>query len=361
MLHQHRTATATILLSIFLVAFSSVAAFSPHSGIRRNLKHALIARRVSSVADLDLTTEEVADVASPADNFIFGLSDSPLQRPKGRTAMMVAKGDSTETQPYQVALVTATMLAHATIITASANELITNTLAQASTVAGDVPSLCLLTFSVLLKFLTITVGSWVAADIGSGVFHWSVDNYGNGNTPVLGSVIAAFQGHHAAPWTITERSLCNNVYKLCIPFGIGAVLMETLVVLSGHATPTLLATTSAFMVWVILSQEFHKWSHMPTPPVMGRWMQQTGISVGKVAHTMHHREPFAGNYCIVSGLCNAVLDDNHVFRAMERAVYQMTGVEPNTWKLDPEVRARAMEQMGVAATTSDSSSTETTS
>ena len=34
------------------------------------------------------------------------------------------------------------------------------------------------------------------ADLVSGVFHWSVDNYGDRNTPVFGAVIEAFQGHH---------------------------------------------------------------------------------------------------------------------------------------------------------------------
>ena len=61
------------------------------------------------------------------------------------------------------------------------------------------------------------------ADFGSGVLHWSVDNYGNGRTPVMGNIIAAFQGHHSAPWTITYRGFCNNVWKLCIPFGLPTV------------------------------------------------------------------------------------------------------------------------------------------
>ena len=42
-----------------------------------------------------------------------------------------------------------------------------------------------------------------------------MDNYGDGNTPVVGSQIAAFQGHHQKPWTITEREFCNNVHKVC--------------------------------------------------------------------------------------------------------------------------------------------------
>lgn len=52
------------------------------------------------------------------------------------------------------------------------------------------------------------------ADFLTGVYHWSVDNYGDGSTPVVGSQIAAFQGHHQKPWTITEREFCNNVHKV---------------------------------------------------------------------------------------------------------------------------------------------------
>lgn len=43
------------------------------------------------------------------------------------------------------------------------------------------------------------------ADLVSGVFHWSVDNYGNRDTPVFGSVIEAFQGHHGEQLLHVER------------------------------------------------------------------------------------------------------------------------------------------------------------
>lgn len=63
------------------------------------------------------------------------------------------------------------------------------------------------------------------ADFGSAVYHWAVDNYGDGNTPLVGSQIAAFQGHHQRPWTITEREFCNNVHKVgvcgCGSVGVG--------------------------------------------------------------------------------------------------------------------------------------------
>ena len=42
------------------------------------------------------------------DGFVFGLEGSGLSRPKGKKAQVVLEGDTTETQPYQVALVSAT-------------------------------------------------------------------------------------------------------------------------------------------------------------------------------------------------------------------------------------------------------------
>ena len=49
------------------------------------------------------------------------------------------------------------------------------------------------------------------ADLGTGIYHFGVDNYGDANTPVFGRQIEAFQGHHRRPWTITEREFENNV------------------------------------------------------------------------------------------------------------------------------------------------------
>ncbi|CAL1134585.1 unnamed protein product [Cladocopium goreaui] len=54
------------------------------------------------------------------------------------------------------------------------------------------------------------------ADFGTGVYHFSVDNYGSAKTPVVGSQIEAFQGHHEEPWTITYRDFCNNCFPTCV-------------------------------------------------------------------------------------------------------------------------------------------------
>lgn len=274
------------------------------------------------------TTEEEHLSSSKSwqdDGFVFGLEGSGLERPKGKQAVTVVEGDSLETKPYQVAVVSCTFLAHAAFLATSfAGMLQIN--------GGNV-----VWTSVQAALLTVT--SWILADLGSGILHWSVDNYGNGKTPIMGGIIAAFQGHHSAPWTITERGFCNNVYKLCTPFGI--VPMAVIAAVAGPFTTFFM---TFFCIFEILSQEFHKWSHMLKSQTPG-WvnvLQKLGLTVSRKMHAQHHLAPFEGNYSIISGVTNKMLDQTGFFRRLEHAVYKWNGVESNAWKLDPELRARTL-------------------
>lgn len=65
-----------------------------------------------------------------------------------------------------------------------------------------------------------------------------------------------------------------------------------------------------------------------------RVFQDRGILVSRKAHGAHHKAPFEGNYCIVSGAWNPILDaggDHSFFRRLERFVKARTGVEPRCW------------------------------
>lgn len=284
---------------------------------------------VASVSDEIIPkTESDVSETKPSyldDGFVFGLEGSGLERPRGKVAQVVVEGDDLETQPWQVAAVSATFLGQFLFAGNAFNEiLIAN--------GGDVTLSSVESFAVLLS-------AWALADLGSGVLHWSVDNYGNGRTPVMGGIIAAFQGHHSAPWTITQRGFCNNVSKLCIPFGLGP--MAAINYLSGPFVTMFFATFCSFE---ILSQEFHKWSHMTKGECPG-WvnaMQDIGVSIGRKPHAQHHMAPYDGNYCIVSGIHNEWLDNSGFFRRLEHIVYNFNGVESNSWKLDPELRERTL-------------------
>lgn len=118
------------------------------------------------------------------DGFVFGLEGSGLGRPKGKVSQLVVEGDSLETTNWQRAVVWGTFLGHAGFLTTAFAEML-----QVN--QGNVGL-------TLIQSVLLMLSSWILADFGSGVLHWSVDNYGNGRTPIMGGIIAAFQGHHSA-------------------------------------------------------------------------------------------------------------------------------------------------------------------
>jgi ubiquitin-conjugating enzyme E2 variant len=328
--------TRWVMLVALLSGSHNAAAFgtsplSPSWGAGLTLRpawHPATSRiRSSTTTDLETTSIAIEDDKSSwkDDGFVFGLDGSGLERPTGRTSQVVVEGDSLATTPFQQALVTVTLAGHAAFAGVALTQLY-------DTNGGDL-------WWTASQALLLLFSSWVAADFGSGVLHWSVDNYGNGKTPVMGSIIAAFQGHHAAPWTITERGFCNNVSKLCLPFGLLPMALVNSV--SGPGVTFFLA---AFCSFEILSQEFHKWSHQRPSECPG-WVNQLqalGLTVGRQPHAAHHLAPYEGNYCIISGLCNKALDQTGFFRRLEHVVYQWNGVESNAWKLDPALRERTL-------------------
>lgn len=101
------------------------------------------------------------------------------------------------------------------------------------------------------------LAGYALSDLGSGIFHWSVDNYGGASTPVLGGVIAAFQGHHKEPWTITMREFCNNTYKICLP----VIPFLGFALANPNSDPTWDVFWATFATMICLSQQFHAWSH----------------------------------------------------------------------------------------------------
>ena len=169
------------------------------------------------------------------------------------------------------------------------------------------------------------------ADFGSGVYHWSMDNYGNRDTPIWGKQIEAFQGHHERPWTICHRPTANNLHMpatAALPF-----MALYLLFVNGACA---LAFGTVTLVFAICAQELHKWAHTmakdsaPLPEAM----QRAGLTVTRKAHLWHHKAPYDCNYCIVSGHCNPFLDRVGFFPALERLVYSINGVKPRCWTED---------------------------
>jgi ubiquitin-conjugating enzyme E2 variant len=82
-----------------------------------------------------------------------------------------------------------------------------------------------------------------------------------------------------------------------------------------------------------MSQQFHAWSHMKKSELPGFVvaLQDANLLIGRKAHGAHHKPNFEGNYSIVSGWWNPLLDNTGFFRGLEKAIAAATGVEPRCW------------------------------
>lgn len=111
-------------------------------------------------------------------------------------------------------------------------------------------------------WVTISISAlaaYVLADLGTGIYHWSVDNYGDGSTPLVGKQIAAFQGHHQKPWTITRREFANNLHQVFKPASFPSLIF---LVFSPWTSISWNAFSSTFLFLICMSQQFHAWAHM---------------------------------------------------------------------------------------------------
>ncbi|KAL3733539.1 hypothetical protein ACJRO7_022976 [Eucalyptus globulus] len=157
---------------------------------------------------------------------------------------------------------------------------------------------------------------YVLADLGSGVYHWGIDNYGDALTLVFGTQIEAFQGHHKWPWTISRRQGADNLHALAcaVVFVVGPIDFIC-------KDPTMLGFVAVCSGCIMFGQQFHSRAHSTKsklPPLVVA-PRDLGLLVSRLQHAVHHWEPYNNNYSIVSGVWNEFLDDRKF------------GLRPRSW------------------------------
>ena len=63
-----------------------------------------------------------------------------------------------------------------------------------------------------------------------------------------------------------------------------------------------------FTFLILLTNQFHKWSHLEDPPAWVALLQRTRLILSPVQHEVHHTPPFDRYYCITTGWMNPPLD-----------------------------------------------------
>ncbi|KAH6776832.1 hypothetical protein C2S51_008144 [Perilla frutescens var. frutescens] len=185
-----------------------------------------------------------------------------------------------------------------------------------------------LTLFIWIQLLLAASLGYVLADLGSGIYHWAIDNYGGDQTPVFGPQIESFLYHHQHPAEITK---CETAGILCTVAEVVTVVVTPINILSDH--PIFLAFVAVFTGCVMFSLKFHAWAHTPRrklPPLVTA-LQDAGVLLKWSEHTKHHRPPFNSHFCTVSGIWNRVLDEFNILAAFEVALFRATGVRPRSW------------------------------
>ena len=167
----------------------------------------------------------------------------------------------------------------------------------------------------------------LAADLASGLVHWTADTWFSETMPVLGRrFLRPFRVHHVNPDDFLRRDFidCNgDVAMLNIPFLTVALMLPGSTI--GWATSLALMT---FAIVSLPTNQVHQWAHMPSPPSLVQWLQRHGVILSTEAHGSHHRAPYVANYCIATGWCNRWLTAIEFFPVCERLITRVAGLQP---------------------------------
>lgn len=172
---------------------------------------------------------------------------------------------------------------------------------------------------------------YLMADFVSGFVHWMGDTWGHPDMPLLGkALIRPFREHHIDQQAITRHDYIETNGNNCM-ISIPVAAMAWGVPISwGDAGLFTCVSLSSMIFWVMMTNQFHKWSHTDAQalPVIVSWLQRRHLILPPEHHQIHHSAPFITYYCITTGWLNWPLHRLRFFRVMERLVSAVTGLIP---------------------------------
>jgi hypothetical protein len=189
--------------------------------------------------------------------------------------------------------------------------------------------------------------AYVASDVISGVVHWGGDTIGHEDLPFVGpNFIRPFREHHVDQKDITRHDFVETNGNNCIVV-LGPLVVAFLLAPRQVGFGFFAATFVAFLaVFVVATNQFHKWAHEENPPFIARPLQRWGLILSPRHHEIHHAAPHDTHYCITVGWMNPVLNGVRFFRTME---WLIARTSPK-W-LHIEERTRFAAALAAAATT----------
>ena len=189
--------------------------------------------------------------------------------------------------------------------------------------------------------LAAAMTGFLAADFISGFVHWMCDTWGRLDMPVVGkALLRPFREHHVNPKAITEHDFIETNGLNCW-ISTPGILLIAFVSPIGPWSFFGLATMMFTLLFVLLTNQAHKWAHMDTPPGYIAFLQRMGLLLPPGHHSVHHTQPFNRYYCITVGWLNRPLQYVQFFQTLERIITATTGAMPRKDDIG-ELAARMM-------------------
>jgi plasmanylethanolamine desaturase len=164
------------------------------------------------------------------------------------------------------------------------------------------------------------LAGYLAGDLMSGVVHWFCDTFFEESSPLIGRVlIHPFREHHRDPLAMTRHDFAEIAGNSCLAL---APLLAVVALLPAPARPLWLGVYAGLLVFTVVAvvtNQLHKWAHMPAVPAFVTRMQRTGLILRPLRHAAHHRTQ-AEAYCVATGWLNPPLDRIAFFPRLERAL-----------------------------------------
>lgn len=185
---------------------------------------------------------------------------------------------------------------------------------------------------VLVQLVAVVFVGYLAADFISGFVHFVGDTYGDEETPVFGpNFIKPFRDHHTDPQGICRHDFVEvngNNSVVCLPVGGAAYFL--LPADTNHYAALALLVVCSMLVWVFMTNQFHKWAHADAPPRVIRTLQAWNLVLPPGHHDIHHRAPHDKYYCITVGWLNPVLYHLRFFEGVRIVVAWVVPKRPST-------------------------------
>jgi ubiquitin-conjugating enzyme E2 variant len=172
----------------------------------------------------------------------------------------------------------------------------------------------------------------LASDLITGTLHWLCDTYFAEDTPIIGrALIASFREHHRDQLAMTRRAFLrvsnSNVVATSL---VLALVWWRRAVTPEPASVFTDAWITGLCCSLMLTNQFHKWAHLPRVPRVVARLQNLGLILSPREHSRHHSGAHNRAFCVTTGWLNPLLDGARVFVTCERLIEWVRRVV--TWR-----------------------------